>query len=160
MVLLLSSIALLSNQAKGAIVVGSGFSSVTGGRTSPMLYGGIDTSSFAFLANAVGVKTALYYHSAYQLSYYHQFEVGDFIWGAVRSGVGLSAFYAIRGYREDLTSEEANSEDFTMGPAIRVRWDIMPLLFVSIDAMYGIDTAQVFVLSTKQVTNLTFGVRF
>ena len=131
---------------------------MTGGRTSPMIHTGIDSSNFALTFSSVGVKNSVYYHSGYILSAFAQKEPGFFLWGKMRGGLGGGIHFAKRQYVDGTTSESAS--DFAIGPAIRVTWEIFPFGFIGIEALYGIRNAKVFVLSTQRITSLVFGIRF
>jgi hypothetical protein len=144
--------------ANAEIIVGSGFNSITGGRPSPTLYTGYDSSSFAVTANAVGVKTKIYYHSGYVVSAFSQKEMGDFWWGKLRAGFGGGIHYAQRQYVDGAVNE--TKSDFALGPAMRVTWEIFPFGFIGVDELYGIRSLETLVLSTQNIISLIFGVRF
>ncbi len=53
---------------KAEVIVASGFSSVTEGRTVPLFNFGYDSPTSAFLFHSVGVSNDIYYHNSYMLS--------------------------------------------------------------------------------------------
>jgi hypothetical protein len=146
--------------AQALVVVGSGFSNVLGGRSVPMLYGGLDTEKTAVTASATGVRNSLYYQSAYQLSYFRQEKFGAFWWGPIRAGLGFSVLWQERGYRETVDDAQATKNDWAAGPAFRVRWDIAPGFFVAVESLHGVRGLNVIALSFQHTTNLNFGVAF
>lgn len=149
---------LIPLRSSAEILIATGFSSVTEGRTVPMLNIGIDNPDYAFLFGSVGVKTDVYYHNAYMLSAFRQVDLENFWWGKVRAGLGGGVFFSNRGYKDGGSEETGN--DFGVGPSVRATWEIFPYGFVGIESYFGIGDAKVFVLSTQQVSHLVFGVRF
>ena len=149
---------LIPIKVRSEVIVATGFSSVTEGRSVPMLNIGIDNPTSAFLFGSVGVKTDVYYHNAYMLSAYRQVDLEDFWWGKVRAGLGGGIFYSKRGYKD--RGPEETGDDFGIGPSVRATWEIFHYGFVGIESYFGIGDLKVFVLSTQQVSHLVFGVRF
>lgn len=143
---------------KAEKVVATGFSSVTEGRTVPLFNFGYDSPTSAFLFHSVGVSNDIYYHNSYMLSGFRQVDLDDFWWGKVRAGLGGGLHYAQRGYEDG--DKKQSASDFSLGPSVRVTWEIFPYCFVGIESFFGLGSFQVFVLSTQQISLLTFGVRF
>ncbi len=141
------------------IVLGTGFSSATAGRTSPTLNLGIDYPSFAVTASSVGVKNSYYYHSAYNLIYVRQFDFSEYLWGKLHGGIGAGLHFAKRGLK-DGTNAMSEKSDFALGPAIRITWDVAPLCFIGLEAIYGIRDFRVFTLTTQNVRSIIVGVKF
>ena len=143
---------------KSEILLGTGFSSVTEGRTIPLLNLGIDSPTYAVLLSSVGVSNDVYYHNAYLVSGYRQVDMDNFWWGKVRVGLGGGLFFSERGFRDE--EEEEKSSDFSLGPSVRATWEIIPYGFVGIESYFGLGSFNFLVLSTQQVSHLVFGVRF
>ena len=149
---------LIFSSANADVILGSGFSSMTGGRANPIIYTGIDSPSFAFTVIAMGVKNDVYYHSGYIFSAFAQKDVGDLFWGKIRGGIGGGIHFAERGYSDGLINE--NKSDFAIGPTIRVTWEFIPFLFVGVEALYGIRNINTLILGTQTISNIVLGVRF
>jgi len=143
------------------IYIGSGYSAVTAGRQVPMLYAGIDVGNWEITSSATGVKSSLYYHSAYTLSAYSMRNTGNFLWGPLRTGLGFGAFYSKQGYRQTETSTLETADDFTAGPAFRVGWNFLANAFVSIDCMFGLRAPfNLIGLSAQEIPQVVVGVNF
>lgn len=142
--------------ARADILVGTGMSSVTQGRTVPSLYMGLDNGSSVYNFYAVGVQTEIYYHSAYKFSWYQQTAVGQ----NKRVGFGLGGHYSVRGYRNDKDAKEEKVSDMTFGPGIRFCFDIGDTVFFSLETVYGIKTLMPLFLSFQNTNSMNFGVRF
>jgi hypothetical protein len=144
--------------AQAEVFVGSGFSTVTQGRTVPVLYAGLDNPNSAWIISSVGVKNDVYYHSAYQLSYFKQTDLEPFWWGKIRAGLGGGIHYAQRGYQDG--QENLKSSDASIGPAIRVTWAMTQNVILGLESFAGIGGSQIIILSTQQISTLFLGVRF
>ena len=131
---------------------------MTGGRTSPILYTGIDSSQFALTILTSGVKNDIYSHSGYVISAFAQKDVGDLWWGKVRGGLGGGIHFAKREYTDGSINEVKS--DFAIGPSLRVNWEFFPYMFVGVEALYGIRNINALYLSTQTITNIVLGVRF
>lgn len=155
--LLLASLCFLVLEpvAHAEFLVGTGMSSVTKGRTVPSLYAGLDVGSAVYTFYAVGVKTDIYYHSAYRLSYYLKQSLGN-----KHFGFGLGAHYSIRGYRNDIGEKEESETDLTLGPGFRFSMDLGESFFVSVETLYGLRGLMALVLSFQNTNSLNIGVRF
>ncbi len=149
---------LFSLKAQAGLVLGSGVTSITGGRVSPIIHGGLDTPTFATTITAVGVKNSIYYHSGYVASFHLQKEAGQFWWGKLRGGLGLGLHIAKRGYDDGGGMEEKS--DAAFGPSIRVSWEILPFVVLGLEAMYGLRNENVLLLNTQNIQTLFLGVRF
>jgi len=121
------------------IGIGTGYSGVTHGRPIPLIYLSIGTSRIVFTASSTGVKTSLYYHSAWQAHLFFNRNMGDLWWGRVDLGLGWGAFASKKAYREDTSSEEDRKYDFLTGPAFRITWEIMNPFFIAVETLYGLD---------------------
>jgi hypothetical protein len=140
------------------ISLGSGFTSTTGGRLSPMIYGGYDSPTFALVGSSVGVKTSAYYLSSYSMSALLLNDIGDFWWGKVNAGAGIGLLYSIRSMKDSTYSN--TTYDFNYGPCLRVTWEFIPNMYVGVDALFGVPSlSQLIQFSTKQSTSLIFGFK-
>lgn len=146
-----------SFQTKAEFILGSSFSSITAGRTAPSIYTGYDSSSFAVTFTSVGVKNDVYYHSGYLLNSYFQKDVGDYFWGKVRGGLGGGVHFAKRAYTDGAVNE--SKSDLSLGPAIRVTWEIFPYGFLGVEGFYGFGVNNL-LLVFQSVNSIIFGVRF
>ncbi|MCE3012154.1 MAG: hypothetical protein LW878_03730 [Proteobacteria bacterium] len=155
---LLISLLLLSLRAHAEIFVGTGLSTTTQGRSVPILYLGADTPQYAAIFSSVGVKNDVYYHSAYQVSYFKQTDLDQFWWGKIRAGFGGGLHYAKRGLQDGTTEEEAS--DFSLGPSVRVSWQVAPWTVIGIESFTGIGSVNIILLSSQQITTMFLGVRF
>ncbi len=149
---------LLSFSAQAEVFVGTGFSTVTQGRSVPVLYLGADTPQYAAIFSSVGVKNDVYYHSAYQISYFRQTDMDQFWWGKIRAGFGGGLHYAVRGLEDGATKEKAS--DFSIGPSVRVSWQVAPYTVIGIESFAGIGSVNIIVLSAQQISTMYIGVRF
>lgn len=147
---------IISLSSHAEIMLGSGMSSVTKGRTVPNLYTGYDAGAYVVSAYGVGVKTEVYYHSAYRISYYEQATFG----GNKRIGFGLGAHYSVRGFKNGKVAEEEKETDFSIGPGFRFAYEFGDIFFATLETMYGINGLMFAALSFQNVNSLNLGVRF
>tara|TARA_Y100000385_G_C12750291_1_gene490606 strand:- start:75 stop:554 length:480 start_codon:yes stop_codon:yes gene_type:complete len=153
--LILGTLLLLS-EVRADVLLGTGMSSVTKGRTVPSLYMGIDKGSSVYNFYAVGIQTEIYYHSAYKVSYYQQTAIGQ----NKRVGFGIGSHYSVRGYRNDKDAKEEKVTDFTLGPGMRFCFDIGDTVFFSLETVYGVRNIMPLFLSFQNTNSMNFGVRF
>lgn len=149
---------LVSFSAQAEIFVGTGLSTTTQGRSVPILYVGADSPQYAAIFSSVGVKNDVYYHSAYQFSYFKQTDLDQFWWGKIRAGFGGGIHYAKRGLDDGTQKEEAS--DFSLGPSVRVGWQVAPMTVIGIESFTGIGSVNIILLSSQQITTMYLGVRF
>jgi hypothetical protein len=143
------------------ILLGTGLSSQTQGRHSPIFYSGYEFSDRSITFSSVGVSTEIYYQSSMQLNYFFmQKEYGKFAFGKVKIGPGLSVFYSEFGYREDKDAKSEEVSDLNLGPSLRGTWNILDSAFISIESMYGIRGLYGIVMSFQTTTTLVLGVSF
>lgn len=142
-----------------ALDLGVGLGSSTGGRTIPTFNLGFQLGDKTISGQMTGSHTGYYYVSAYQLGYYWTWDPGEFIWGKVSSGFGVSAYYSQRGYRESTTATLETSDDYALGPAIRVKWNFLGPAYLGLEAMYGLRSiGHHLQLSFQTVTLFSLGV--
>ena len=148
------------SSALAEVLVGTGMSKVTQGRTVPALYVGLDKGSEVFQFSSIGVETEIYYHNSYRFSFYKQSAFGSVLGIKQRAGFGIGLLYAKRAYREDKNAKEQVETDFNVGPAFRFSLDISEYMFVSLESMYGINNLLFLVLSFQNTSSINFGVKF
>lgn len=146
----------LSSNAMASLMIGTGMSSVTKGRTVPNLYSGFDADSFVISGYAVGVKTEVYYHSAYRVSYYEQISLGS----NKKVGYGLGLHYSVRGFKNGKNAQEEKESDVGVGPGFRFAYEFGESFFASLETMYGINGLMLVALSFQNVNSLNIGMRF
>jgi hypothetical protein len=148
--------------AQGAISLGSGFSTVTGGRRVPSLFVGLRHQTGALYFQSVGFRNDLFYHSAYQLLGLKVQDLGQTLWGQTLGGVGLGLQYSKRAYRETTDGEIQVVSDFNIGPAFRLSWMAIPYFnaFVSTEAVFGIGNLNFLILSFQYTASLSVGIEF
>lgn len=155
LILILSTVLFFSIESNAGIVVGTGMSSVTKGRTVPILHTGYDNGTSFYSFYAVGVKTDIYYHSAYGAAYYLQQSVG-----MKRFGFGFGAHYSVRGYRDDYDAKEETVSDTTIGPGFRFAMYFSESWFASVETVYGIRSLMPLFLSFQNTNSLNIGFTF
>jgi hypothetical protein len=148
----------LVSSVNAEIIIASGVTSITNGRTSPAIYTGYDSSSFALTLTSVGVKNAIYYQSGYLVSAFSQRDLGTFLWRNVRGGFGGGVYVGRKEYKDGI--ERQSATDISIGPTIRITWEILPDIFIGVEAHHGLGGYQLLLLTTQRVDMLTFGVRF
>lgn len=139
-------------------MIGSGFSSATGGRQSPMLLVGLDMPNYALIGSAVGVKNSIYYHSAYSFGAFFQKDYGEFGWGKIRSGLGFGTHVSQRSYNDGTSNDKFT--DWAAGPAFRINWEVLPTIVIGLECLYGIRDISFVQLYSQRVVNFVVGVRF
>ena len=140
--------------------VGLGFSGVTMGRNIPSLHLAYfdDFERFSFIST--GVKTPVYFHNAYQISWLSTWKAGDLLWGEVEAGFGGSVLYAIRGYRDDPSDSYDKQGNTVLGPAIYLGWEVLPHVMISLEAIYGVYNSYPAYLVFQENCAGSIGVRF
>jgi hypothetical protein len=145
--------------ARAAVEIGTGFNSSTAGRSIPALFLAYSADAWSLSFSSVGVQTPRYYHSAYTVSYLRTWKSGDWIWGPIESGFGLSILYASRGFA-DSGAVESVRDDVAIGPALRVNWFVADPVFLGIEALYGLrDFGQHLALNAQDHVGFIVGVR-
>jgi len=135
-ILILSLI--LCGQTLASLDLGIGYNSTHSGRSIPTLAGALTGSSFALSGFASGVYNSYSYHSSYGLSYFRTKKVGDLVGGEFVFGFGLGTHYAERGFQDLGATTTTKKSDYVVGPAIRLHWSIIKVMFINIDATYGL----------------------
>ncbi len=133
-------------------------SSATSGRTVPALQGTLIFTDWAFSVSATGVKSPLYYHSAYLATFHKLWSSGSFFWGSLRAGLGGGLFFASRGFREDPSQSVDSTQDLALGPSFLVNWYFLGPCYISLESLYGIRSPwSHLMLSFQDVTILSLG---
>lgn len=145
--------------ARAQVEFGIGSTSATGGRLTPALAGGYTEDDWGTFGSSTGVSNRYYFQSNYQLSYYRILNSGSMWGGRITPGFGVGGMYTIRSFQDVGASSEAKSDDFLIGPALRLRWIFYETVFVGIDAIWGLRSlANIFGLSYQDYTCVSFGV--
>ncbi|MDZ4660602.1 MAG: hypothetical protein SGJ18_03165 [Pseudomonadota bacterium] len=128
----------LSSQVLAGLDLGMGPIS---GNSSRLVMGGNvawNTPGYSVSAHSTGVQTNLYYDSSYYVSLTWSSVRSQFWWGAIHGGFGLGAYFTERGYRETTASSLERASDLALGPSIRIVWDVLGPVYISLEGMYGL----------------------
>ncbi len=124
--------------AAASVEIGLGTTSANGGRIVPALTGGVATSNWGMFFSSTGVANSYYYQSNYQISYYWMFSGGTMWGGKISPGFGLGTMYTIRSFQDEGSTSEVKSDDFAVGPALRMHWIFWNTAYVGVDAIWGL----------------------
>jgi hypothetical protein len=152
---------LFSNFAIAGIEIGSGNSSMTGGRYVPSIDLAYLHDNNVFAWSGTGVKSGYYYQSSHQLSYFKSWKAGDMWGGDVNSGFGGSVAYTTRAFQDEGSTLEQKDSDFLLGPAIRMNLSY-GFFYINMSATFGIRNVLTHAMSLtfQDVESLSVGVRF
>lgn len=154
-------IMVLSISARAEFEIGTGNSSITGGRYVPSLDLAYLQGGKIFAWSATGVKSSYYFQSSHLVAFFKSLKAGK-MWGAdVNSGVGGAAAYTVRGYKDEGAASEQKDSDFLIGPAFRMNLNYK-MIYFNINAIFGIRNIGTHVLSLtfQDVQSLSVGIRF
>lgn len=155
------SLILTFHVAKAGIEVGAGTTSATGGRIVPALSLSLTAASWAVFVSSTGVKNTYYHQSNYQTSAYWLYPGGSLLGGSVSAGFGIGGMFLMRSFQDDGSTTEIRSDDWLAGPAGRIRWSYFDLLYLGIDAIWGLRTlAGALTLNYQDYTCVSVGVMF
>lgn len=158
-ILLSILLVLLGPSANAALELGVGSTSATGGRIVPAIATGITTSEYGLFGSSTGVANQYYYQANYQLSLYWLLGNGTFWGGRISPGFGLGTMYTVRSFKDENAASESKSDDFAIGPALRVHWIYFDSIYLGLDAMWGLrNMANITALAYQDYTCLSFGV--
>ena len=161
---LLFSLAILQalpiDSSRAAITIGTQTSAITDGRALPGLHLGVDISEYRVRVMSTGVSSQLYYQSAWSLEALSTWSAGQFLWGPVTAGFGGGLLYEKRGFRLTPNSALDESDDFVIGPAFQVAWKIAGPIYITVDAIFGLQGLNFFALNFQHVTSLGLGLEF
>lgn len=147
-------------KAQASLEVGAGSTSATGGRIVPALALGVSNSSWGVFASSTGVANQYYFQSNYQLSYYWIHNSGTMWGGVVSPGFGLGTMYTLRSFKDEGSTVELKSDDFALGPALRLHWIYFDSIYIGLDAMWGIrNMANIVGLAYQDYACLSFGMK-
>jgi hypothetical protein len=141
-----------------SIMLGTGYNNATQGRSVPELMLGVDFKETSLITHSVGVATDIYYHNAYQVSYFFNKEFGILFGVPLTIGVGPGMYYSMRFY--DDGDDQDSSRDFFVGPALRISLDITEHFFVSLESLYGVGDLLVIFLAFQNTSVINIGVKF
>lgn len=150
----------VSTQSSAGVVFGGAMSSAMSGRLVPGLHTGLMFESFAINIYSSGVRSAIYYHNAYQLSVMRLWDPGKFLWGKWTGGFGLGTYLGIKNYRESPASASRRHYDICAGPSGRVQWNFAGPVFIAMEIMFGLRNLWPhLLLSFQDMANLSMGLR-
>lgn len=145
----------------GAVDIGVGTSSVTGGRPVPALGVGIEIENWGMLLRSEGVQTTIYSQNAWTVAGYKT--VFSESSGILRSSIsaGIGGTYILRTYRESLTSEIETTKEYVLGPHLAVKFQLS-FFYLGFDTLLGLtkQIQQHLVLNFQDVSHVTFGFTF
>ena len=157
--LLLFILSIYASFSLASLELGTGYSSSHSGRMVPTFAGAITSSSFALSAYSAGVKNKFYFHNAYGLHAFGLKKLGTLLGGDVVGGAGVGFMYSRRNFK-DTDSHAINSDDYVFGPAIRVNWTFLKVMYVNVDATYGVrDIGTHIFMNFQDVISTSIGVR-
>lgn len=145
----------------GAIDVGVGTSSFTGGRPAPALAVGLEYDSWGMLVRSVGVQTTIYSQNAWTVAAYKNiFSEKTGILG-VSAGAGFGGTYILRTYRTSLISEIENNKEYVLGPHLSAKFQL-GFFYLGFDTLLGITKSiqQHILLNFQDVSHVTIGFTF
>lgn len=144
----------------GNVEMGIGMNSGHSGRIVPSITLGVGGKNWIISGFSSGVRNSYYYHANYGLHWFRTFEVGKLLGTEVTFGVGAGAMYAEREF-QDLGVPGERKSDFVLGPAFRVNWTFLKIMFLNVDATYGLRNiySHLF-LNFQDVISVSVGVRY
>lgn len=147
--------------ANASLEIGSGMSSMIGGRVIPAFDLAITTTDRAYTFLSTGVQSSYYYQSSYQLGYYKIWSSGSFLGGDIQSGVGASIAYSLRGFQDQNSTTETKATDYLGGPALRMNLSY-GFIYINMSIVFGLRslTQHLIGLTYQDISSLSFGVRF
>lgn len=149
---------LLGTSAKASIELGIGSTSATGGRLIPAIATAVTTSEIGVFGSSTGVANEYYYQANYQLSLYWLLGNGTFWGGKISPGFGLGSMYTVRSFKDSGATNELTSDDFALGPALRMHWIYFDSVYIGIDALWGLRSmANIIGLAYQDYTCLSVG---
>ncbi|MGB0454122.1 MAG: hypothetical protein ACPGJV_10455 [Bacteriovoracaceae bacterium] len=147
-------------QAEASLELGYGMNSTHGGRTIPSLAIAAGTKRFIVSAFSSGVKTNYYYHSTHGLHLLALAKAGDILEGPVVFGLGLGIIHQERGFKDVDATQTDSKSDIVIGPAVRVNWTFFKVMYLNVDATYGLrDVWSHLTLNFQDVISASVGVR-
>ena len=150
----------LSFKSHASLELGYGMNSTHGGRTIPSLAIAAGTDRFIVSAFSSGVKTSYYYHSTHGLQLLALAKAGDILEGPVVFGLGLGMIHQERGFKDVDATQTDSKSDVVIGPALRVNWTFFKVMYLNVDATYGLrDVWSHLTLNFQDVISASVGVR-
>lgn len=145
----------------GAVDVGIGTSSVTGGRPIPALGVGLEIADWGVLLRSEGVQTTIYSQNAWTVAAYKTvFSENMGILGS-SIGAGFGGTYILRTYRESLASEIETTKEYVLGPHLSAKFQLS-FFYLGFDTLLGLtkQIQQHLVLNFQDVSHVTIGFTF
>lgn len=160
-ILKITIVFLISFNGLCAFEVGTGFNSAHSGRLVPSLNIALISVDSTISFYSSGVQNSYYYHSSYSLTYFKSKNVGEIFSFPVSFGAGVGINLSERGFDENASSNVEKDSDFVIGPAIRVNWQMLSMMYLSLESIYGIrDIGSHLALNFQDVTSFSIGLRF
>jgi len=138
-----------------------GTTSSTSGKITPSLHTGFGWGDSFLTLFSTGTSTELYYQSTYGLSYYKKWTSAEFMFAPLQTYFGVGGTFSVYGFRDYGSTTEETANDLTLGPAFRAQWQLTSMLYLSIEAIWGIRSLdRHLLLHFQDTTTLSFGVNF
>lgn len=145
----------------GAVDIGIGTSSVTGGRPIPALGVGLEIENWGMLLRSEGVQSTIYSQNAWTVAGYKTIfsENVGILETSIGAGFGVS--YILRTYRDSLTSEIETTKEYVLGPHLAVKFQLS-FFYLGFDTLLGLtkQIQQHLVLNFQDVSHVTIGFIF
>jgi hypothetical protein len=147
-----------SAPAQAAVALGTGYSSITDVRQTPILHLGMGSDLSELSLHATGVRTAAYSITSWSAAYFRLARPGRFLWGTWNASLGWGLTWTNRQLIE--LGDTSSVHDWVTGPAIKMRWQALGPLFVSLESVFGLrDPSLHLTLNFQTVTHALVGVR-
>ena len=149
----------ISSPIFASIDLGVGPSVGYSGRLNTGVSLALNKPGYSLGLHSSGVQTNLYYDSSYYVSLTWPRVANQFWWGAFHGSLGVGTYFTERGYRSTPTSDIEKASDFALGPSLRIVWDVLGPVFISLDGMYGLRNPLTHVfLSFQDVELISIGI--
>ncbi len=155
-----------STESKIALQLGAGLTSFSSGRLVPSAYLGLDFTKLGFSAHTTGYRSRYEYMAGYVGFGFYRLPAKPMIVGTLEFAVGIGAYFSRRGFRDrpDQPNPDAQNlvewDDANGGPAFRVGYSLFDFLFVRIETLLAISSANNIFLSFQDLTTASMGVDF
>lgn len=148
----------ISSVALASVGLGGGTSSATSGRIVPALSLSYNSSGWSLSGSAVGFKSGYSYQSSYSLSWLSTWRLGTIFGSDVDGGFGLGSFYTKQGYKESAAIGLKETDDFVLGPSLKLTYHPFSIVFISIEGIFGLRNASNLSLNFQDVVLMALGV--
>ena len=149
---------LLTTVVHGKTMVGVASAATTSGRVIPALSLSTELRSYLLTGFSTGVRTRVYYHSAWSLALHTRFLPAE---RGVDSWIGLGVYAAQRGYRESPTEKLTVTQDALFGPSFRVGWSPHERFQIWAGCIFGVGKlSHLILLAPQDMSSVGIGVNF